>query len=322
MATRELSIPVCSLDDFTSGGPARREAFVRTMGNALGEIGFFALVRHGVDLDLVQRAYGVADRVFALPAEVKRRYEDPGILGQRGYTPFGKEHAKDHVAPDLKEFWQVGRSLDPRNPMTRALPDNLWPVEVPEFREVFAKLFTQLEACSEEILRACALYLGEPERLLADMAHKGDTVFRIIHYPAIPGDAAPASVRAASHEDINFLTLLCAATSDGLELLAKDGSWMPIRATGDAIIVDTGDMMQNLTNGLLKSTTHRVVNPSDSRERRFSLPYFVHPRPEVDLAPLESCVARTGGIARYPKVTARALLTERLRAIGLGATGS
>ena len=118
--------------------------------------------------------------------------------------------------------------------------------------------------------------------------------------------------------DINFITLLCEATAGGLELLQRDGSWLPIHALKGQIIVDTGDMLQNLTNGLLRSTTHRVVNPGNSRERRFSMPFFVHPRSEVSLNPLAACVKKSGGDKRFPDILANEYLEQRLREIGLG----
>jgi isopenicillin N synthase-like dioxygenase len=128
--------------------------------------------------------------------------------------------------------------------------------------------------------------------------------------------AHPASLRAAPHEDINLITLLCEATTSGLELLRPDGSWLPIAAIPGQIIVDTGDMLQALSNGVFKSTTHRVVNPDNHRQRRFSMPFFVHPRPEFDLTPLATCIDRLGE-RRFPVQTAGDYLEQRLREIGL-----
>jgi isopenicillin N synthase-like dioxygenase len=278
------------------------------MGAALQDIGFFALVNHGVEAQLIQQAYAVTQTFFELPESVKLAYADPLLKGQRGFTRFGQEHAKDHPVPDLKEFWHVGRE--------ESLP-NLKPIEVPQFHPVMAELYQQLETCAGHLLEACALYLGEPRTRLREMTRSGDTILRIIHYPPIPADVTPNSLRAAAHEDINLITLLCEATADGLELLQRDGTWLTIPALPGQIIVDSGDMLQQLTNGLLKSTTHRVRNPDNDRDRRFSMPFFVHPRAEVDLTPLPSCVAQTGGVAQFPPITAGAYLHQRLREIGL-----
>lgn len=311
------TIPVVDLQDFLSGECDRQQTFVRQMGSALEDIGFFAVVHHGVDLELIQSAYWVAQQFFALPESVKRRYEDPLLKGQRGFTCFGREHAKDHPVPDLKEFWHLGREPSPNHPTPSAYAANLHPLEVPDFHPVMARLYQQLESCAAHLLEACALYLGEPRTLLRDMATASDTILRVIHYPPIPANAPVASLRSAPHEDINLLTLLCEATTAGLELLQRDGTWLPIPALQGQIIVDSGDMLQQLTNGLLKSTTHRVTNPTDERSRRFSIPFFVHPRSEVDLTPLPGCIARTGGVQRFPNLTAGEYLEQRLREIGL-----
>lgn len=309
------SIPVVSLADFRADSPARRNDFVQTMGDALADIGFFALQDHGIDDDLLRRAYDVTARLFDQPLATLQRYEDPAWGGQRGYTGFGREHAKDSEAPDLKEFWHVGRDDAPALPIA-----NVWPAELPAFRPVMQELYRQLDACADALLHAGALYLGAPPRLLADAALQGDTVLRIIHYPPVPPDRHPASVRAAAHEDINLMTLLCEATAGGLELQERDGSWRPIHALQGQIVVDSGDMLQRWSNGLFRSTTHRVVNPDDDRQRRFSMPFFVHPRPEIDISPLAVAVARTGGVTRFEPTQAGAYLAQRLREIGLTAS--
>lgn len=316
----EQTIPVVSLKDWNEGDAAARARFVKTVGEALEDIGFFALEDHGVEQSLIHEAYAAAGTFFRLPEDVKKRYEVPELLGQRGYVSFGKEHAKDSEAPDLKEFWHVGRELPNGHTLEGdAYPDNIWPDDdVPEYRVKMSKLYEQLDACAAALLEACALHVGAPQRTFADMAVDGQTVLRVIHYPPIPEDANPASVRAAAHEDINLITLLCESTASGLELLQRDGTWRPIESVSGQIIVDAGDMLQWATNGQLKSTTHRVVNPGNSRERRFSMPFFVHPRPAVDLTPLEVCVQNTGGERRFAPITAGQYLQQRLEEIGMG----
>ncbi|TVQ97663.1 MAG: isopenicillin N synthase family oxygenase [Deltaproteobacteria bacterium] len=312
--SRTQTIPVVSLDDFRHGTEAQRAEFIQTVGDALRDIGFFALTDHGVDQTLIRDAYARAEQFFLLPEDTKRRYEDLALRGQRGYTSFGREHARGSTAADLKEFWHVGRE-EGRGP---DMPANLWPDDdVPDFRPTLHGLYRQLDACAMHLLEACSTYIGEDPGLLPGHARGGDTVLRVIHYPPVPDDADPSAIRAGAHEDINFITLLCESTDEGLELLQRDGTWLPIHALDGQIIVDSGDMLQQLTNGLLRSTTHRVVNPSNDRSRRFSMPMFVHPRADVDLTPLASCIARTGGEARYPEITARAYLHQRLKEIGL-----
>lgn len=311
------SIPVVDLRDFKSASGADQQKFVKTLGDALRDIGFFAVTNHGVDMGLVDKAYQYTRAFFDLPEATKRKYEDLKIGGQRGYTSFGREHAKDSDAPDLKEFWHVGQELAPGHRLEKDYPKNVWPTEVAEFKPVMSELFAQLGKCSESLLQACALYIGEDKNLISNMSKDGNTILRLIHYPPVAPDANPKSIRAAAHEDINLITLLIDATSSGLELLKRDGTWMPVVTPPGCIIVDAGDMLQNLSNGYFKSTTHRVVNPQNSRERRFSMPYFVHPRGEVSLNPLPSCVAKTGGKVAHPNITAGDYLAQRLREIGL-----
>lgn len=306
------NIPVVDLGDWHEG-TAARQRFVRTVGESLADIGFFAVRNHGVPDSLLDNSYAVARTFFHQPVATKARYHDPKVKGQRGFTGMGKEHAKDAQAADLKEFWQVGRPgwAHPE------YGDNVWPTEVAGFADTFTDLYRRLDGLGQVLLQACAAYIDEPAERFAAMATDSDTIVRVLYYPPVGKDVPAGAVRSAAHEDINLITLLSGATAEGLELLRRDGTWMPVHTGFDTIVVDAGDMLQNVTNGLYKSTTHRVVNPSDSGSERFSIPCFIHARSDVDLSPLPSCVARTGGAARYPSITAGAYLEQRLREIGL-----
>jgi len=317
--TTEQSIPVVNLEDFLSDDTVKRDAFVQVLGKALTDLGFFAVTHHGVDSQLIKRCYGLCEAFFTQPDDVKCKSERPELKGQRGFTSFGRESAKDAKAADLKEYFHVGRELDDRHPELSKYGPNIWPSppDVPDvFRASFLDLYSQLEACAKHLLEACALYLDQPQSLFADMSRDGDTILRIIHYPPIPEDSEPSAMRAAAHEDINLITLLCEATDGGLELLQRDGTWRPIHALDGQIVVDAGDMLQNLTNGILKSTTHRVVNPDNNRSRRFSMPFFVHPRGDVDLSPLSACIEKQGE-QTYPNISAGDYLLQRLHEMGL-----
>ena len=310
----DSNIPVVDCRDFLSEDAGRREKFVETVGEALIDIGFFAVSHHGIDRDLIAVAYRKAEEFFLLPTETKKKYERVELQGQRAFISFGREHAKNSSYPDLKEFWHVGREeFNPQFPPTR-YGANLWPDEVLGFRKTFVELYTQLENCARQLLEACALFLEEPQLSFSRMTENADSILRIIHYP--PVQERTSSIRAAAHEDINLITLLCEATDAGLELLDRNGRWRAIHALKGQIIVDAGDMLQNLTNGIYKSTTHRVVNPSDVVSRRFSMPFFCHARAECDVGPLASCVAKKGE-RLYPTITSGAYLTQRLNELGL-----
>jgi isopenicillin N synthase-like dioxygenase len=307
------NIPVVDLRDWDAGGTAR-ERFVRAVGESLADIGFFAVQHHGIPDELTQRAYAIAKAFFHLPPEIKARYHDPAKKGQRGFTGFGTEHAKDSLAPDLKEFWQVGRP-DVVHPL---YGPNYWPDEVAQFGPTLVELYRRLDRLGATLLEACAAYIDEPANRFVDMTADSDTIVRVLYYPPVAPNTPPGAVRSAAHEDINLITLLSGATAEGLELKRRDGTWMPVHTGFDTIVVDSGDMLQNVTNGLYKSTTHRVVNPGDSTSERFSMPCFVHARLDVDLTPLPSCIRRTGEPAKYPQITAGEYLAQRLREIGLG----
>lgn len=306
------NIPVVDLGDWHAGGAAK-DRFVDAVGASLADIGFFAVRNHGVADELMTHAYDVARRFFHLPARTKARYHDPAKRGQRGFTGMGKEHARDAQAADLKEFWQLGRPG-----WTHPLyGDNVAPTEIADFAPTMVELYERLDGLGQILLEACAAYIDEPADRFADMARDSDTIVRVLYYPPVGKDVPPGAVRSAAHEDINLITLLSGATAEGLELLRRDGSWMAVHTGFDTIVVDSGDMLQNVTNGLYKSTTHRVVNPGDASSERFSIPCFIHARLDVDLSPLPSCVARTGGATRYPSLTAGEYLEQRLREIGL-----
>ena len=307
------TIPIADLNDFFAEDDEKQQRFVETVGSSLRDVGFFALVGHGLSDQFIQSAYASSEDLFLKDDSYKKQYELAELKGQRGFISFGKEHAKNSSAPDLKEFWHIGQEDSQQD-----YPDNIWPDDLPQFKPTMLELFNKLEQASFSVLEACSLFIREDKNLLRDMAVDGNTILRLIHYPPIAADAHPASIRAAAHEDINLITLLIDASTPGLELLDREGNWMPVVTPNNSIIIDSGDMLQNVTNGYFKATTHRVTNPQDSRSRRFSMPFFVHARSEVSLQPLASSLTLTGDQQRYPDITAGAYLAQRLKEIGLG----
>ena len=304
------SVPELSLKAFTHGGAHQRAAFSDAMMRGLQDYGFFVLKDHGVPLELLQRAYGEAEGLFALPEATKRQY----AKGMRGYTPFGVEHAKDSGHPDLKEFWQVGHDPSPDAPADEPFEPNVWPAEAPGVRAAFSQLFGALNETGVMLLRALAPKLGLAEDWFDEKVRFGTSLLRVLHYPPLAPDANPNAVRSAAHEDINFLTIMVAAKGAGLELLDRDGTWLPVVTDPTNLIVDSGDMLARMTNGVIPATTHRVVNPTGPNVSRYSMPFFMHPTLATSLAVLPSCV---GEGAKFEPVTAGEFLDERLRAIGL-----
>lgn len=313
-------VPELSLAQYTQGSGADRAAFERALFAGLQDYGFIILADHGVGEDLLDAAYATAQEFFAQDSAVKAACNG----GLRGYTPFGTEHAKNHAVPDLKEFYSVGREtvpeiageLDPEH-----YPPNVWPVAPPRLREVFSALYAALDGAGQHLLAALEPALQLPVGWFAARCAAGNSVLRVIHYPPVGADVAPGAVRSAAHEDINLLTLLVAARGGGLQLLDRDGTWLPVETAPRNLIVDSGDMLARLTNGVIPATTHRVVNPGGefaniANASRYSMPFFLHPTNSTSLAALAACVSPERPL-RHPPTTAGAYLDERLREIGL-----
>ena len=311
----ERGFPV--LDLHAAREVAAPSALAAELGAALREFGFVSVVNHGVGKELRARAYAAASAFFALPERSKQAYHQPGRGGERGYTPFRVETAKDQTEPDLKEFWHVGREL-PAHALARAgLSANLWPLEVPDFRESMLALYAALDRLGAHLLSLIALHLGLDPRWFEGAIDHGNSILRPLHYPPLATDWV--GVRSAPHEDINLITLLIGAGEPGLEILRPDGSWLPIETPRDQIVVNVGDMLQRLTNHVLPSTTHRVVNPPApwNTRARYSIPFFLHFNAEFEIVTLPNCVSAERP-NRYPQsITANAYLQQRLREIGL-----
>ncbi len=312
-----MSIPVVNLADFLSGDPQLKQAFVNQLGKAYEEVGFVAVKNHGIPDALIADLYKYVQQFFSLPLDAKKKYEIPGLAGQRGYTSFGKEHAKGSDAPDLKEFFQYGQIVEDNDPIKSEYPDNVQVKDVASFNETFDKAYRAFEKSGTALLQAIALYLGLDEHYFDQYVHNGNSILRAIHYPPITSEPKSA-IRAEQHEDINLITLLVGASADGLQILTKQNEWVGVTSLPEQIVVNVGDMLQRLTNNKLKSTTHRVVNPAREmwHTSRFSIPFFLHPKGDMSLACLESCID-----SKHPKVyedaTAGEYLDERLREIGL-----
>ncbi len=308
-------IPSLDLADFISGDPERKTKFVQEIGKAFNNIGFVAIKNHGLSEELRGKLYEAVQKFFYQPDELKKKYEFPELAGQRGYVGKGKETAKGHSRPDLKEFYHVGQPV-----VEGDMYKNVFPAEVPEFERYTTEVYKTFENTGKTLLRAIALYLELPEEYFEDKVKGGDSILRALHYfPIENPDALPeGAVRAAAHGDINLITLLMGASAEGLEVLRLDGKWIPVTALPDQIIINVGDMLDRLTNHKLKSTIHQVVNPSREKMKnsRFSIPFFMHARPETDLTCLDSCVDANNP-RRYENMTAGEFLDERLRELGL-----
>ena len=313
-----MSIPSVDLSEFLSGDAEKKNQFVQSLGLAYEDVGFVAVKNHGIADDLIADLYKYVQQFFSLPLEQKKKYEIKGMAGQRGYTSFGKEHAKGSEAPDLKEFFQYGQ-IARDNFKDEIYPDNVSVKEIDNFDRTLAEAYRAFEKSGTALLQAIALYLNLDENYFDEFVYNGNSILRSIHYPPITIEPVSA-IRAEQHEDINLITLLVGASADGLEILSKQNQWVPVTSLPEQIVVNVGDMLQRLTNNKLCSTTHRVVNPARQfwHTSRFSIPFFLHPKTSMGLRCLDNCIDDEHP-KLYEDITAGEYLDERLREIGLKA---
>jgi len=312
-----MNIPLVDLSQFINGSKEEKLQFVNELGKAFEEVGFVSVMNHGISSTLISDLYNAVEHFFKLPVESKHKYEIPGLAGQRGYTSFGKEHAKGSNAADLKEFFQYGQTIEPGQVSDEEYVSNVMVDEVDNFNTLFLQAYRAFELSGSYLLRAIALHLGLQENYFDDQVQLGNSILRAIHYPPIL-EEPKSSIRAEQHEDINLITLLVGASADGLEILSKEDQWLPVKAGEGQIVVNVGDMLQRLTNNKLSSTTHRVINPPREKwsSSRYSIPFFLHPKSNMSLACLDSCISNEHPKA-YDDYTAGQYLDERLREIGL-----
>ena len=313
-------IPSLDLENFISGSSEEKENFVQDLGAAYNSIGFVAIKNHFLNDELSDRLYRLIEEFFSLDTEVKTKYEIEGLAGQRGYIGKGKEHAKGRKTGDLKEFYHIGQEVIDGDSIKNEYPDNVWVEEVPALEEVGLEVYKKLEQTGIYMLRAIALYLGLDEFYFDKKVHNGNSILRPIHYFPIddPSKVPDDAVRAAEHGDINLITLLMGASADGLQVLRRDGEWIPITALPNQLVVNVGDMLERLTNKKLKSTIHRVVNPpkEQMKSSRYSIPFFMHPRSSMDLSCLRECTDENHP-KQFDDITAGQFLSQRLAEIGL-----
>ena len=311
------TIPSVDLRDYTSGDPERKEKFIKEIGSAFENIGFVALSGHFLSDDLVKDLYDEVKKFFNLSQEIKDSYEIEGIGGQRGYTSFGKEHAKGRKEGDLKEFWHFGQFVEDDPVLEAEYPENVTVKELAEFNEVGKETYKMLEKTAKYVLRALAIHLDLPETYFDEYIKNGNSILRPIHYPPIMNEPKNA-VRAAAHGDINLITLLMGAHGRGLQVQNHKGEWVDAIATTDQLMINVGDMLSRLSNEKLKSTVHRVVNPPRElwSTSRYSIPFFMHPISSMPLDCLENCIDEEHP-KRFEDITAGEFLNERLIDLGL-----
>jgi isopenicillin N synthase-like dioxygenase len=307
--------------DFISTDPEKKSRFIQEFGDSFANMGFAIVANHGVPADLKSDLFDAAKSFFALDEETKKKYENMQVNGQRGYISKNRESAKGQKVPDLKEFFHVGQEFEKALLDELHYPENIWVDECPELKRTGLSVFETFSKTGRDLLRAIALYLDLEENYFDDKIQHGNSILRLLHYYPLSdvSNIPPGAVRAAAHGDINLITLLMGGSAEGLQAQTLEGEWIDVSPAEDEIVINIGDMLERLTNGKLRSTQHRVVNPTNLeklKQPRYSTPFFLHPNSEMDLSCLENCVD-----SEHPKgyedISAGAFLDERLRELGL-----
>jgi isopenicillin N synthase-like dioxygenase len=241
--------------------------------SSLENNGFFVINDHPINLDLIKRTFDIAEEMFNLPYEIKQKYHVPGTNGARGYTPYGIETALNEKVADQKEFWHQGSTTN------SALMSNIYIEEVNNFSDLDV-LYKEFESMGVEILKAFTNFKLDYNSDISDAAQNGNSILRLIHYPPTDGTNAH---RARAHNDVNLITLLIGGNEAGLEAQDKKGNWVECNCDENEIICNIGDMLEIISNEKLNSTPHRVVSKGNEEKSRYSIPFFLHPRPEVML---------------------------------------
>lgn len=312
-------VSVVDIRLYTQGSQAEQKEFTHRLGKSIQEFGFVIVEGHGISSSLIEQAYAQIREFFSLPAEKKLKYSGAKLNGQRGYTSFGVEHAKNSDKMDLKEFWHVGREFFQDAGKKETCEKNIWPDDaLPQFKKILLDLYSQLDQFAAVVLNSISEYLNLPKNSLSDMAKDGVSILRALHYPPLTDDQfQDGAVRAAAHEDINLITILCEATQSGLQLLNRKGQWIDIESAPGQMVVDSGDMLARITNDVIPSTTHRVINPINSKNvPRYSMPFFVHPFEKCPLEIFQNCTSPSRP-EKYPPILANEFLLQRLEEIGL-----
>ena len=305
-----------NLEDFLSNDSEKKDEFVKKLGNAFSEIGFVALKGHFLSSEIIEELYLQIEAFFKLPLEVKEKYEILNLAGQRGYTSFGKEHAKGRKAGDLKEFWHFGQYLE-KDDLNLIYPDNIIISEIPKFNEIGKKAYQLLERTALYVLRGIASYLELEEKYFDGYIKNGNSILRPIHYPPILEEPKEAE-RAAAHGNINLITLLMGAQGPGLQVKNNSGQWIDAIAKEGELMINIGDMLSRHTNNRLKSSIHRVINPTKTHwgKSRYSIPFFMHPLSSMPLDCIDKCIDEKNPKA-FEDITAGKFLNERLIDLGL-----
>lgn len=303
---------------FERGGESNRRAVVDGVRRSLAT--GFVYTSSDLSDDLLDTAYGMLKEFFSMTPEVKQKFVAPGAHGQTGYTGLLVETAASSDKPDWKEMLNWASPIASGHPLRRkfpgSYPDQLLPdAVVPGISEVLYRFHEAIADLQKRFLRVIALGIGCAENFFDDMVEDGPTLTRAIRYPSMKDAPAGGHVWAGAHGDINLITALPRATAPGLQV-EVDGQWVDAIPPDDKVIINTGIMLERITNGVIPIGWHRVVASPGFEGERYSVVQFLHPRPWTMLAPVPSCCTPENP-QRYSAISAADALDEVLYQINL-----
>ena len=303
-------LPLISLRDLSSGNPAKVRAIADAIGQAARQFGFFRICDHGIDLDLIEATYHCAASFFALPDAAKRRFYIGDSPNHRGYVPFTEKGDYPDEVHRSYEAFDLGLDLPRDDPDfltgNRVLGPNVWP-DCPKFKRTVSQYYTQIASLGRLICGALEMHLGLPPAAMTGQMTKPISQLRLLHYVRQAHTSDHRSVNMGAHTDYECLTLLH-TRNEGLQVMTAQDEWIDVPVDPSAFVVNIGDMLEAWSNGLLRSTPHRVVN---SKPERFSMPYFVAANHDTIIQPFAELVSPDTP-AKYEPFTAGAHLERML----------
>ena len=304
---------------FEQGDERARRATVDGVRRSLAT--GFVYTSHDVSEGFLDEAYGQLEEFFAAPAGAKAEFVVPHSHGQTGYTGLLVETAATAEHADWKEMLNWGRPLPAGHPLAARFPHRYLPPVLPEplvpgITETLGVFHDRIQDLQRRFLRIVAVCIGCDETFFDTMLANGTTLTRAIHYPAMQLAPGAEHVWAAEHGDINLITALPRATARGLQVKLGDGSWIDAVPPAGKAVINTGMMLELLTNGAIPTGIHRVVADPDQPGDRYSVVQFCHPSPWTILSPVPSCVTVDRPL-RYPAIAAADRLDEVLWQINL-----
>jgi isopenicillin N synthase-like dioxygenase len=303
-------LPVIDLGPYLAGAPGALEAVAGELRVALQTVGFFLIVDHGVDRDLIARTFAEARRFHAQPAAAKlalrMNEHNNGYMAMGRYAVWTSDvNANDK--PDLNEAFFTKRERSPDDPLVRSgrrfAGPNRWPENLPGFRETVLAYTDAVDALGRRLMPACAVALDLPPDAFDAAFAESQFSFRLSHYP--PVEAEPNQFGIAPHTDANFLTFLAQTEVPGLQLRLPSGDWLDVPYVPESYAVNSGDMMSRWTNGRFKSTPHRALPPVG--RHRYAIPFFLGPHLDTEIACLPTCQGPDTP-AQFPPITYDAYL--------------